>query len=80
VPTACVVREARSSNCSDCRMNTLLHQEVENRFCALPDAQRIDPFIDLMRIAVQVTRELMQKRPESIDEFLSTFPVPPRTH
>jgi hypothetical protein len=57
-------------------MNSLLHQEVENRFCAMPDAQRIDPFIDLMRIAVEVTRELMQKRPESIDEFLSNFTAP----
>jgi hypothetical protein len=56
-------------------MNTLLHQEVENRFCAMPDAQRTDPFIDLMRIAVVVTRELMQKHPESVDEFLSAFPV-----
>jgi hypothetical protein len=54
-------------------MTTLLHQEVENRFCAIPDAQRIDPFIDVMRITAEVVRDLMQDCPEAIDDFLSHF-------
>jgi hypothetical protein len=54
-------------------MNTLLHTEVANRFAALPDAQRVDPVLDLMRITAEVVRDLMQDSPESIDEFLSHF-------
>lgn len=57
-------------------MNTLLHQEVANRLRRLPDAQRVDPVLDLMRITAEVTRELTLKRPESVDEFLSQFPAP----
>lgn len=58
-------------------MNTLLHTEVANRFRRLTDAERVDPVLDLMRIAVEVTRELMLKQPERVDEFLSHF-VPQR--
>jgi hypothetical protein len=57
-------------------MNTLLHTEVANRLRSMPDAQRVDPMLDLMRIVVVVTRELEQRCPESVDEFLSAFPVP----
>lgn len=57
-------------------MNTLLHTEVANRLRALPDSQRVDPVLDLMRITAEVVRELERDSPESIDEFLSHFPVP----
>ena len=57
-------------------MTTLLHTEVANRLRAMPDAQRVDPVLDLMRIVVEVTRELTELSPESIEEFLSHFPAP----
>lgn len=60
-------------------MNTLLHIEVANRLRAMPDAQRVNPVLDLMRVVVEVTRELEQLSPESIEDFLSCFPVP-RAH
>ncbi len=51
-------------------MNTLLSQEVCNRYERLSPAERILPHVALMRITVEVTRELMQKSPDSVDEFL----------
>ena len=57
-------------------MNTLLHQEVANRLRALPDAQRVDPVLDLMRITAEVVRDLERDCPESVDEFLSHFTAP----
>ena len=57
-------------------MTTLLHTEVANRLLKLPDAQRTDPMLDLMRITAEVTRELERRSPEHVDEFLSHFPVP----
>lgn len=54
-------------------MTTLLHTEVASRFRALPEAERIDPILALVRIAVEVTRELMQDSPESVDDFLRCF-------
>lgn len=56
-------------------MNTLLHTEVANRLRAMPDAQRVNPVLDLMRVVVEVTREFTELSPESVDEFLSAFPV-----
>jgi hypothetical protein len=60
-------------------MNTLLHQEVANRFRALPEVERIDQTLALVRIVVEVTRDLMQDSPESVDEFLRHF-VPQRAN
>ena len=57
-------------------MNTLLHIEVANRMRAMPDAQRVDPVLDLMRITAEVVRDLERDCPESIDEFLRHFPAP----
>jgi hypothetical protein len=57
-------------------VNSLLHTEVANRLRALPDAQRVDPVLDLMRVVVEVTRELGEISPESIEDFLSQFPAP----
>lgn len=54
-------------------MTTLLHTEVANRLKRLPDAQRVDPVLDLMRITAEVVRDLMQDSPESIEEFLAHF-------
>lgn len=51
-------------------MNTLLSQEVCNRYERLSPAERMLPHVALLRIAVEVTRELMQKDPSSVDEFL----------
>lgn len=49
---------------------TTLSQEIHNRFVRLPlDAKR-DPCLALVRIAVEVTREFMQRHPEGVDEFL----------
>lgn len=52
---------------------TLLHQEVANRFHALPEVERIDKTMALVRVTAEVTRDLMRDRPESVDEFLSHF-------
>lgn len=60
-------------------MNTLLHTEVASRFRALPEAERIDKTLALVRIVVEVTRDLMQDSPESVDEFLRHF-VPQRAN
>lgn len=57
-------------------MNTLLHTEVSNRLRTMPDAQRVDPVLDLMRVVVEVTREFAELSPESIEEFLDCFPAP----
>lgn len=54
-------------------MNTLLSQEVSNRYAQLSPTERILPHVALMRITVEVTRDLMRDRPESVDEFLSNF-------
>lgn len=51
-------------------MNTLLSQEVCNRYERLSPAERMLPHVALMRITVEVTRELMNKNPQSVDEFL----------
>ena len=51
-------------------MNTLLSQEVCNRFFQLPESQRGDGITTLMRITVEVTRELERRSPGSVDEFL----------
>jgi hypothetical protein len=51
-------------------MSALLAQELENRFMQLPATQRKDPR-SLIRIAVELTRDLMKDSPESVDEFLS---------
>lgn len=51
-------------------MSTLLSQEVCNRFLKLPMSERMDALNVIMRITVEVTRELMQKNPGSVDEFL----------
>lgn len=60
-------------------MNTLLHQEVANRFRALPEAKKLDPVIALVRITAEVTRELMKHSPESVDDFLRCFETEPRS-
>lgn len=59
-------------------MSTLLSQEVMNRFLRLPATERADALTVLMRITVQVTRELMHKNPDSVDEFLFMTSAPTR--
>lgn len=59
-------------------MNTLLHQEVANRFRAMPEAEKLDPVLALMRITAEVVRDLMQDSPESVDAFLQCFSTVPR--
>ena len=51
-------------------MNILLSQEVYNRFCALSPIERSDSLVTIMRLTVEVTRELLKDCPESVDEFL----------
>lgn len=57
-------------------MISLLHIEVANQLRAMPDAQRVDPVLDLMRITAEVVRDLERDCPESIDEFLNQFSAP----
>lgn len=57
-------------------MNTLLSQEVCNRYLKLPPDERVDGLTALMRITVEVTRELLAKHPASVDEFLRMAAVP----
>lgn len=57
-------------------MSTLLSQEVCNRFLKLPMSERMDALNVIMRITVEVTRELMEKNPKSVDEFLLISSVP----
>lgn len=58
-------------------MSTLLSQEVCNRFLKLSVSERMDALNAIMRITVEVTRELMTKRPESVDEFLQMVSAQP---
>lgn len=60
-------------------MTTLLHTEVANRFAALPEVERIDKVLALVRITAEVTRDLMQDCPEAVDDFLRHF-VPQRAN
>lgn len=46
-----------------------LAKELENRFMQLPTADRDDPR-SLIRITVELTRDLMKDSPASVDEFL----------
>jgi hypothetical protein len=57
-------------------MTTLLHIEVANRLRAMPDANRVHPVLDLMRVVVEVVEEFREISPESIKEFLDCFPAP----
>lgn len=59
--------------------DTFLSVEVCNRFLALPPAERRDPLATVMRLTVEVTRELLEDCPESVDEFLSMFATQPRS-
>jgi hypothetical protein len=49
---------------------TFLATEVCNRYLALPLSERADVFTAIMRLTVQVTRELEKDGPEAVDEFL----------
>lgn len=49
---------------------TTLSQEIQNRFVALPSDEKRDVCLALVRIAVEVTRELMQHNPAVVEEFL----------
>lgn len=60
-------------------MNTLLSQEVCNRYLQLPLAERADILAAIMRITVEVTLELKQHSPESVDEFLRLCALQPRS-
>lgn len=46
-----------------------LATELENRFRQLPASERDDPR-SLIRITVELTRDLMQDCPQRVDEFL----------
>jgi hypothetical protein len=50
--------------------NTMLATEVCNRYLALPPADRVDVLATIMRLTVEVTRELEQDGPEAVNEFL----------
>lgn len=60
-------------------MTTLLHTEVANRFAALPEVERIDKTLALVRITAEVVRDLMRDCPEAVDDFLRHF-VPQRAN
>ena len=57
-------------------MNTLLSQEVCNRFEVLPPAEKTPAA--MVRITVEVTCELLYRSPESVEEYLRLCSV--RTH
>ena len=61
---------------SEKSMNTLLSQEVSNRFERLPPAEKTPAA--MVRITVEVTCELLYKQPERVEEFLRLCSV--RTH
>lgn len=57
-------------------MNTLLSQEVCNRFALLPPSDQTPA--SMVRITVEVTCELLYKQPERVEEYLRLCSV--RTH
>lgn len=57
-------------------MNTLLSQEVCNRFEQLQTADKTPAA--MIRITVEVTCELLYRAPESVEEYLRLCSV--RTH
>lgn len=50
--------------------NHVLSTEVCNRFLALPPSARVDALATIMRLTVEVTRELLADEPECVEEFL----------
>lgn len=49
---------------------TFLGQEIQNRFLSLPPDEKRDVCLAMVRVAIEVTREMMLTNPECVDEHL----------
>lgn len=54
---------------------TFFAQEIVNRLGRIPPAERIDAFADTIRVTAELTREIIGRSPELVDEFIRSCQI-----